>query len=147
MEDITLRHTILKSIENRRIVIPNSVISREQILNSSIKDERIQFHLEVVITYQSDHNLAMAIMREEAMKHPLFIDGRNIRLKMEKAEILPVKVVGLESYGIRLRAWVWAKNNNDAFDAKCDLMKTLKERFRETRIEFATDIAALRRTP
>lgn len=145
VEDITLRHTILKSIENRRIIIPNSVISREQILNSTIKDERIQFHLEVTITYQSDHRMAMDIMREEAMRHPLFIDGRNGRQKMEGADPLPVKVVGLEPLGVRLRAHVWTKNNDDAFEAKCDLMKILKDRFRESRIEFATDLAALRR--
>ena len=48
VEDITIRHTVIKSIENRRIVIPNSVISREAILNSSLKDPRVKFNLEVV---------------------------------------------------------------------------------------------------
>lgn len=128
VEDITLRHTILKSIENRRIVVPNSVISREQILNSTIKDQRILFHLEVKISHESNHNRAIEIIKEEVMKHRLWLDARNLKQKKEGAELVPVKFVALEDNGLRLRAYVWAKNNDDAFEMKCELFKILKER-------------------
>ena len=35
VEDITLRHTVIRNFENRRQIIPNSVISSEVIVNSS----------------------------------------------------------------------------------------------------------------
>jgi small-conductance mechanosensitive channel len=137
VEDITLRHTVLKSIENRRIVVPNSVISREQILNSSIKDVRIRQHVEATIIYESDHNKAIQIMREEAEKHPLTIDGRTGEEKLNNEPLVPVRVVALETTGTRLRAYVWAKNNDDAFTLKCDLFKTFKERFEREGIVIA----------
>ena len=85
VEDITLRHTVIKGAENRRIVVPNSVISREQIINSSLADERIQLFLELSIKYASDHIKAMEIIKEEAVKHPLFLDGRDVTEKMDGA--------------------------------------------------------------
>ena len=41
IEDITLRHTIVRSYENKRFVIPNSLISEEIIINSDITDSEI----------------------------------------------------------------------------------------------------------
>ena len=129
VEDITIRHTVIKSIENRRIIIPNSVISREAILNSTLKDPRVMFNLEVVLVYETDIQKGLDIMKEEAQKHPDFLDTRT---EMEKTNgKIPViaNVVALEDNGVRCRAYVWAKDNDTAFEMKCDLLKILKERF------------------
>jgi small conductance mechanosensitive channel len=75
VEDITLRHTVIRSFENRRIIIPNSIIGNETILNSSIVEERVCNFIEIGISYDSDIDKAMNIMRDEALKHPLCIDG------------------------------------------------------------------------
>ncbi|MFN8886453.1 MAG: mechanosensitive ion channel family protein, partial [Cyclobacteriaceae bacterium] len=40
VEDINLRHTTIKDFENRRVIIPNAVISNETIINSTIIDEK-----------------------------------------------------------------------------------------------------------
>ncbi|MEX2588974.1 MAG: mechanosensitive ion channel domain-containing protein, partial [Chitinophagales bacterium] len=77
VEDITLRHTVIKSFENRRIVIPNSIISSETIVNSNLTDERMCNFIEFGISYDSDVDLAFKIICEEAMKHPNIIDGRS----------------------------------------------------------------------
>jgi small conductance mechanosensitive channel len=129
VEDITLRHTIINGAENRRIVVPNSVISREQIVNSSIKDNRIQLFLEVLIAYDSDHNRALAIMQEEALKHPLILIRKTDNDKFPNPLPVSASIIALEDKGVRLRAYVWAKNDGDAYSMKCDLLKTLKERF------------------
>lgn len=137
VEDITIRHTIIKSIENRRIVIPNSVISREAILNSTIKDPRVMFNLEVVVVYESNIDRALEIMREEPLKHPDFIDGRTEAKKRENYPIVVSKVVALEDNGVRCRAYVWAPNNDAAFEMKCDLLKSLKDRFDQEDIQIS----------
>ena len=129
VEDITIRHTVIKSIENRRIVIPNSVISREAILNSSLKDPRVKFNLEVVLIYETDIEKALNIMKEEAEKHPDFLDARTEVEKLNGVPAVVAKVVALEDNGVRCRAYVWAKDNDTAFEMKCDLLKTLKERY------------------
>ena len=65
VEDITLRHTIIKDFENRRVVIPNSVISNETIINSTITDEKVVMFLEFMISLDSDVNKAIKILQEE----------------------------------------------------------------------------------
>ena len=42
VEEITLRHTIIKDFENKRIIIPNSIIDNETIINNHIQDEKIR---------------------------------------------------------------------------------------------------------
>ena len=139
VEDITLRHTVIKGSENRRIVVPNSVISREQILNSSIVDNKIHLFFEVLITYKSDHLKAIQILREEAAKHPLFVDGRSYVEKTANKDEVDIKIIALEQKGVRLRAFIWVANDSDAFNLKCDLLKVVKERFDNAGIEFAHD--------
>ncbi len=129
VEDITVRHTIIKSIENRRIVIPNSVISREAILNSTIKDPRVMFNLEVLIVYEADIEKALNLMKEEVMKHPDWMDIRSEKDREAGKEAVIAKVVALEDNGVRCRAYVWTRNSDIAFETKCDLLKSVKERF------------------
>ena len=76
VEDITLRHVVIRNPENRRIVIPNSVISSETILNSTMTDEKVCMFIEVGISYMADIDLAMEILKREVMAHPNWIDNR-----------------------------------------------------------------------
>lgn len=45
VEDITLRHTVISDFENKRLIIPNSVISAETIHNSNIIDRKVCNHI------------------------------------------------------------------------------------------------------
>ena len=149
VEDITIRHTVIKSIENRRIVIPNSVISREAILNSTLTDPRVMFNLEIVLVYETDIQKALDIMKEEAQKHSDFLDTRSEADKAAGKPAVIAKVVALEDNGVRCRAYVWAKDNDTAFEMKCDLFKILKERFdlEEIPISHAQRVLGFAHTP
>ncbi len=129
MEDITLRHTVLKDFENRRVIIPNSVISNESIINSSIADEKICSWLEVGISYDSDIDLAISIIREEAMRHAEYIDNRSNEEKAAGSHPVIVRVLGYGESSVNLRAYIWASSPSAAFGLKCDLYKTVKKRF------------------
>ncbi|MCO6476147.1 MAG: mechanosensitive ion channel family protein [Phaeodactylibacter sp.] len=135
VEDITLRHVVIRDFENRRILIPNSVISEEIIINADFGDDTICKFVEIDISYDSDIDLARAIILEEALRHPLKIDGRTPeQIEAGRPEIL-VRVIALGEYYVRLRAYVWARNNADAFELGCDLMESIKKRFDREGIE------------
>jgi small-conductance mechanosensitive channel len=89
----------------------------------------VKFNLEVVLIYETNIERALTIMKEEAQKHPDFLDVRSAAEK--EAGVLPViaKVVALEDNGVRCRAYIWSRDNDTAFEMKCDLLKILKERF------------------
>jgi small conductance mechanosensitive channel len=135
VEDITLRHTVIRDFQNKRVIVPNSVISSETIVNNSITDERIKRFVEVGISYDSDIDKAIAIIQEEARKHPNFSDQRTEQEKKDGEEDIVVRVLGFGESSINLRAYVWADDWDKAFVMHCDLNKSIKKRFDNEGIE------------
>ncbi len=135
VEEITLRHTVIRDFENRRIIIPNSIVGDETITNSSIQDEKIKKHIVFGISYDSDVNKAMDIIRDEALKHPNTIDNRTRQEKKDGVEVVPLKVVRLGDFSVDIKAWIWTETNGHAFELQCDLLKSVKERFDKEGIE------------
>ncbi len=131
VEDITLRHTIIRDFEHRRIIIPNSIISNEIIVNSDYGDDRICKWVEVGISYNSNIGKARQIIKEEIKKHPLYIDARTKSEIEEGVEEIPVRVISLGDFSILMRGYAWTKDTADAFQLGCDLLEVLKKRFDE----------------
>jgi small conductance mechanosensitive channel len=138
VEDITLRHTVLRDFENRHIIIPNSIISNEMLINFNYSDDKISKWIDFTVSFDADLDLAMRIMQEEAMRHPLLAEHRTAEEVEKGVPKVDVKVVGMGEYGVQLRAWAWSNNPNDAFEIACDLYKSIKERFDAEGIEIPT---------
>lgn len=137
VEDITLRHTVIKDFENRRIVIPNSVVNNETIINSTLTDENVCMFIEVGITFDSDVDLALRLMQEEALQHP---ECRDYRTEEEIGNGEPqvvVRVIQITETAIQLRAYAWAKDPASGFILKCDLLRNIKLRFDAAGVKLA----------
>ncbi|AEE52879.1 mechanosensitive ion channel family protein [Haliscomenobacter hydrossis] len=134
VEDITLRHTVIRDFENRRIIIPNSVINQEIIINADFGDDKICTWFEIAVDTNTNIDLAKDILCEEALKHPLRVDNRKHEEIVNGKSEITVKVLRVNEYGIRLRAWIWAKDSADAFNISCDMYESVKKRFDEVGI-------------
>lgn len=143
IEDITLRHTIIKDFENRRVVIPNSIISNETIINSTLTDERTCMFIEVPVSFSANLNKAIFIIQEEATRHPFCIDNRTTEELTKGDHQVMVRVLSFGDFGILLRAYAWAVSPNNGFDLKCDLNKSIKERFEKEGVEFGYPVRVL----
>jgi small conductance mechanosensitive channel len=137
VEDITLRHTVMKNFENKRIIIPNSVIGNETIINFTIVDERVIMYIELMITFASNIDTAIRIVQEVATQHPLYIDNRSPDEVGKGDHSVMVRVLALTDLGVQLRGDVWAKNPSEGFELKCDVLKSVKERFIKEGVDFA----------
>jgi small conductance mechanosensitive channel len=135
VEDITLRHVVIKDFENRRIVIPNSVISNETIVNSTITDEKVCMFVEFNISFESNIDKALMAMQETATQHPLCIDNRTEEEKEKGEPKVLMRVIEITDFSVKLRAYTWARNPTEGFDLKCDLLKLIKERFDKEGVE------------
>ena len=135
VEDITLRHTIIKDFEFKRIVIPNSIISEETIINHDIIDKKIQKHIFIDISYDSNIDKAMTIIKDKIINHPLFLDRRSKKEKEGNISPIKIRVVTLDNYSVKIRAEAWTRNFYDSFNLKCDVLKSIKEAFDENGIE------------
>ena len=140
VEDITLRHTVIKDFENKRIVIPNTVISNEIIVNSTIIDEKVCMFLEFGISLESNIQKAQDIIQEEAMKSQYCIDNRTEAENAKGEHVVMVRVMGFTELATQLRGYAWARNPNDGFEMKCELNKAIKERFDREGIDMAIPV-------
>lgn len=135
VEDITLRHVVIKDFENRRIVIPNSVISNETIVNSTITDEKVCMFVEFNISFESSIDVALKIMQDTTSAHPLCIDNRTEEEKENGEPKVVMRVIEITDFSVKLRAYAWARDPSEGFDMKCDLLKQIKERFDNEKVE------------
>jgi small conductance mechanosensitive channel len=130
VEDITLRHTVILTFENRRLIVPNSIISDEYIINSSIRDPATCEYVEVPVAYEADLDKVMELLRQICMEHPSRIDRRTAdELSTNEAEV-PVRFVRMGDSSLIVRAYVWARDPVTARIMHYDLNKTIVERFR-----------------
>ena len=134
VEDITLRHTVIRNFENKRIVIPNAVISDDTVTNFTIIDEKICKIVEFRIGLSDDIALAKGIVQEVAINHPKCIDVRTAQQISENIPQVMVRVISWGESCINLRAWIWTRNPPDAFELGCDLYEQVKYRFDEAGI-------------
>ncbi len=135
VEEITLRHTVIRDYENRRVVIPNSIIADETIINSDMSESLIRKHITFGISYDSDIDLAMEIIKKHAAAHPLTVDNRSKEERAAGQELIITRVVGLNDFSVNIKAYVWANSNDDSFVIATDLLKSVKKEFEERGIE------------
>lgn len=133
--EITLRHTLIRSPDNRMIIIPNAKINSSTITNSTIGDQSTCAFVEVGVSYDTVLPRAIEVMRNEIEKHALLIDHRTAEDKEADVPKVIIRVMELGDSAITLRAWAWAATTGNAFAMKCDLLLCIKERFDRESIE------------
>ena len=74
-------------------------------------------------------------MREVILQHPMLIDHRSKEEKEANSPTVIIRVIALGNSAITIKAWAWASNTGNAFALKCDLLKSIKERFDKEKIE------------
>lgn len=129
VEDITLRHTVIRSPENRRVVIPNSRISSEIIVNADLYDEKVCEFMDFSVSLSSDIEAAMRIIQEEAEKHPYCIDCRNQHELSGNEPPVQVRLTGFGPGHAKLRGSAWAANASAASKMRHEVNLAVKKRF------------------
>lgn len=133
--DITLRHTIIRNFENKMIVIPNSIVNKEKLINYDLGEHKICEHIEIGISYDSDVDLARKIMQEECENHLLIYDNRTALDKKNGKPMVRTALTQLNDSSVTIRAWAWARNFGDSFNLRCDVFESIKKRFDEEGVE------------
>lgn len=131
VEDITMRHTIIRTINNRRVIIPNCQMNSYIIENFNYKDNENVKLVDYSISYEADIDKAISIIKDE-MKKLYRPSKKGIN---KDVEFPKVRVASWNDSSISLRAWVWGKDNSDVYDNMYKLNYVIKKRFDEENIE------------
>lgn len=128
IESITLRHTIIRSFTNSRLIIPNSEMNRYTIENSHMIDKTSAGYLDFQIGLGEDEDKITKIIQEEVYNHPLTIDTRTNE-EIEKGNpYCDVYLNQINENSLNLRAIIWTETVDDNFKACSDLRKSIYNR-------------------
>ena len=117
IESLSLGYTIIKTDDNRRVVVPNSIMAGQTTINMTRDDSRAICSVSVVISLDSDLDQARAILLEIAGRNP----------KTQKIDGCPV--TRLDGSGVELTLSVWCADSLVAGALKSDLLEAVKRRF------------------
>ncbi|MEL6038137.1 MAG: mechanosensitive ion channel family protein, partial [Methanothrix soehngenii] len=125
VEDITLRHTIICTWDQRRIIVPNKLMGSDFIVNWSIGNPETVWPVNFGIGYSSDIDKARSIITEVAESHPHVLKEKGIN----------VRLIELGDFAMNLRLTFYAPSRGMAYDAGCDIREAVKKRFDAEGIE------------
>jgi small-conductance mechanosensitive channel len=126
VEDITLRHTVVRTFQNSRLIITNTAVNKDIIENSHFTDSKSAGYVDVTLSYDADLDRACAIMSEAVKNHPRAVSNSNPSVNLRSFGI----------YGIELRVTVWTADINANYDVTSDVRKAIKRTFDEEGIAF-----------
>ncbi len=135
IEDITLRHTVIKTWDNNRVIIPNSVINEVEIINHSIVDEKIIQTLDIGISYDADLDLAKKIIIEEIRKHSDFVEQYDETGYVRPETAVSVRVMEHSDFAVKLRAYFWVRDKLSGFIMEKQLLENIKKVFDKQGVE------------
>lgn len=133
--EITIRHTIIETFENTRVIIPNSQMNTSVLENiSDIGTAKADF-LYVSVSYDTDLEQAIRVLQETVAAHPDYVDPRSAEEKQQGADQVVVRVTDFKDSGIELRATIYSNDNGTCFTMLSDLRIAVKKRFDQEGIE------------
>jgi len=126
IEDITLRHTVVRTWEHKRLIIPNERIDNMSIINYSITDPKMLCRVEIRVSYDTDLDLASRVMVDEATKCPH---------RDTKADEPWTRVVEHEDFGVKMRIYMWVPDIDAAWLGRFWLLENIRKRLAAESIE------------
>lgn len=111
VESIGLFYTNIRTWDNRRLIIPNKLLSDQTIRNYTIVDARMPAIIVLRLDYTADVEAVRALLLEEAREHLLFLPD----------PAPSVQVVDADELGVSVRLMAWAATQADAWTLAVDV--------------------------
>ncbi len=123
VEEIQIFNTILKTPDNKTIIVPNAKLTSDNITNFTLQDRR-RIDFIFGISYDSDIRTAKNIIKK--------VFDENDKILKEIQPIIGVQELADSSINIAARPWV---KTSDYWDAYYELMEKIKYEFDKNGIE------------
>ena len=123
VENITLRHTVIKTYQNEIIYIPNSTVGSATIVNYT-QEKSYSYPINVSVAYGTDMQKAMDIMADVIVDHPKHYGARPT-----------VLCKSCDDSGVTMRVLVETRDFKDNPKTCSDCLVEIMKRFAENGIE------------
>lgn len=124
IEKINLRTTQVKTLDGKMIIVPNSKITQENVVNWSLSDKSTRFLVEVNVAYGSDTEKVKSLLNEAAMKHP----------KVDRNYPVTIFIKDFSERGIEFQLYFWITKTWESPAIQSDVRFAIDRLFRENYI-------------
>lgn len=125
VSDIQIFSTVLKTPDNKTVIIPNYQLTSNNIINYTHQEKR-RIDLAYNIAYDSDIDLVKKVLSN--------IFKEDIRIFEDPKPIIGLNSIGNNAIQVIARPWV---HTEDYWDVYFDIMEKVKKKFDENKIEIA----------
>lgn len=127
--EITARHTVLSTIENTTLIIPNSVMNAVIVEDKAFDDKDYIKWMSVGISYDSDVDLAKKIICDVVSGQPGFVDSRTEQEKAQGVPAVTVRLDDFEASDLLLKFKVVSKDIGTSFTDCSNIRQELLKEF------------------
>ena len=133
VEDITLRHTVLKIYDNHRVIIPNNVMNSKVVTNTSYQmPDRRGMNMQFSVSYDTDVRKAMEVIRDCVAASPYTLTVENDGLREDSG---PVYFSQYGDSALVLSTTIWVARTTNGNIAMTDVNLRVLDAFRKYGIE------------
>ena len=125
VEHIFIRTSQLKTLDGKIIIVPNSNLTKDNVINWSISEKVTRFHVSVGVAYGSDTQKVKDILYQCALKHPHVEKRRNIAVILED----------FGDYSLQFKVFFWARKTWEILNIKSDIRFAIDQAFRQNNIK------------
>ncbi len=123
VEEITIYHTVLKTVDNKRLVIPNGVLSNQRVTDASYYPTR-RVDLDFTVPFDSDVEKIVAVLKE---------CGEENALALKDPPVVAL-LSGKDERGLLFTLRVWC-NTPDYWTVYNSLLVKVNEEFKKNEIK------------
>ncbi|MBP7172637.1 MAG: mechanosensitive ion channel [Cloacibacterium sp.] len=131
--EIKMRTTTLITGENKTIVFPNSLLTKDKLINFSYNDSFVIFNIEVGVDYNTDLEVAKKLLVESAKEN-----------KETSTQHEPfVRLEGFGDSSLDLKLYFYSNNLFRASQIRSDIRMAILEKFRKQGINIPYPITTI----
>jgi len=124
IEQIGLRTSKGMNRDEISVIIPNSLITTNKVINWSHQSMMTRFRIRVGVAYGSDVNLIIKLLEESALEHP----------DISKQEHVEARLVDFGNSSLDFQILFFSKNIFRIEKVKSDIRKIIYRKFNENKI-------------
>ncbi|MEM6348479.1 MAG: mechanosensitive ion channel domain-containing protein [Bacteroidota bacterium] len=124
VKEIKLRTTVVETLDNITVIVPNSKITKTNVVNWTYNDRETRFKIKVGVAYGSDLGLVRKALLASADSH-----GKVLRKPAPM-----VRFIDFGASSLDFELLFWTKNETDIYNIKSDLRFKIDAEFRRHRI-------------
>ncbi|RBI61198.1 mechanosensitive ion channel family protein [halophilic archaeon] len=126
VEDISLRVTRVRTFDNERLTVPNSVLT-DGVIKNPVANDRLRVTFDFGIGYDDDVERATEVIVDEAREHPDVLDDPEPSVRLTE--------LGDSAVGLRSRFWIADPARSDFVRTRAEYVSAVKRRFDDEGID------------